>query len=64
MYLDPGFGSMVIQLVLAGLAVAGSVFYLMRKKIAGLFKGKKKHDDAAAQLKQTPDVQQEKEEQK
>jgi hypothetical protein len=37
MYLDPGFGSMVIQVVI-GLIAAGSVaFYTLRQKIAKLF---------------------------
>ncbi|GHT87804.1 hypothetical protein FACS1894137_15510 [Spirochaetia bacterium] len=38
MYLDPGFGSMVIQLVIAGIAAAGSFLYLFRQKIKEFFK--------------------------
>ena len=37
MYLDPGFGSMVLQLVLAGLLGAGVIVRLFWKKIKGIF---------------------------
>ena len=37
MYLDPGFGSMVIQLVIGGVAAMGAGFYLFREKIKKLF---------------------------
>jgi hypothetical protein len=46
MYLDPGFGSMVIQAVI-GLIAAGSVaFYTFRQKIAILFGRSPKKDSA------------------
>ena len=38
MYLDPGFGTMIIQLLVAGLAVVGAVFFSMRSKIRAFFK--------------------------
>ncbi|AEF84067.1 hypothetical protein TREPR_3729 [Treponema primitia ZAS-2] len=37
MYLDPGFGSMVIQLLIAGIAAAGSFFYIFRQKLKIFF---------------------------
>jgi hypothetical protein len=37
MYLDPGFGSMVIQLFIAGVAAAGSYLFLFRQKIKAFF---------------------------
>ena len=33
MYLDPGFGSMVIQLLIGGIAAMGTGFFLFRQKI-------------------------------
>lgn len=33
MYLDPGFGSMVIQIVIAGIAAMGTGFFMFRQKI-------------------------------
>ncbi|PKN86502.1 MAG: hypothetical protein CVU46_07480 [Chloroflexi bacterium HGW-Chloroflexi-8] len=43
MYLDPGFGSMILQLVLAGLLGAGVLIRVFWKKIRTLF-GKKDKD--------------------
>jgi len=37
MYLDPGFGSMVIQAFIGLAAVAGSSFFLFRQKIKAFF---------------------------
>jgi hypothetical protein len=37
MYLDPGFGSMLIQAVIGLIAVVGSSFYLFRQKIKDFF---------------------------
>ena len=37
MYLDPGFGSMVLQLVLAGLLGAGVLIRVFWKRIKTLF---------------------------
>ena len=51
MYLDPGFGSMVIQLLVAGFAVLGTAFYFLRGKIRNLFKRDPK-DAAAADASQ------------
>jgi hypothetical protein len=41
MYLDPGFGSMVLQLVLAGLLGAGVIIRVFWKNIKGIFSKKK-----------------------
>jgi NADH:ubiquinone oxidoreductase subunit 5 (subunit L)/multisubunit Na+/H+ antiporter MnhA subunit len=41
MYLDPGFGSMLIQAFIGLIAVAGSSFYLFRQKIKTFFQNKK-----------------------
>ncbi|MCL1999364.1 MAG: hypothetical protein FWG65_11420 [Turicibacter sp.] len=41
MYLDPGFGGMLLQVVVAIAAVGGAVLYSLRRKIRGFFsKGK------------------------
>jgi hypothetical protein len=37
MYLDPGFGSMVIQLALGAIAASGAFFFMFREKIKKLF---------------------------
>lgn len=44
MYLDPGFGSMVIQLVIAAFAACGAAFYMMKSKLKKKF-GKNKQAD-------------------
>ena len=38
MYLDPGFGGMFLQAVVALAAVGGGVMYSFRRKISSLFK--------------------------
>ncbi len=43
MYLDPGFGSMILQLVLAGLLAVGVFVRIFWSKIRTLF-GKKSND--------------------
>lgn len=40
MYLDPGFGSMVLQLILAGILGAGLVIRMFWKNIKNLFRKK------------------------
>ena len=44
MYLDPGFGSMIIQMVIAGIAVAGAYFFVVRTKIGAFFSRKRNSD--------------------
>lgn len=41
MYLDPGFGSMVVQAILASIAGLAAVFYLLKNRISGFFKKNK-----------------------
>jgi hypothetical protein len=44
MYLDPGFGSMLVQGFVGLIAVTASSFYLFRKKVKDFFiKSKTKH---------------------
>ena len=38
MYLDPGFGSMIIQMIVAGIAAAAAFIFIARKKISGFFR--------------------------
>ena len=38
MYLDPGFGGMLLQVIVAIAAVGGGIVFSFRKKIGGLFK--------------------------
>ena len=45
MYLDPGFGSMLIQVLVASLAAAGAMVGIFWSKIKSLFtRGKKSAD--------------------
>lgn len=37
MYLDPGFGSMVVQLLIGGIAAAGAGFVVFSQKIKAFF---------------------------
>ncbi len=41
MYLDPGFGSMIIQGIIAVIAGTGAYLILMRKRIAAFFNCRK-----------------------
>ena len=47
MYLDPGFGSMLIQGIVAALAAGGAYLILMRKKIVAFFQNRKAAKNAA-----------------
>lgn len=44
MYLDPGSGSIIFQMVLAALLGAGVIFRVFWKKIIGIFTKKEKSD--------------------
>lgn len=47
MYLDPGFGSMIIQLVVAMIAGVGAVWLLTKNKMKAWFhRGKRAEDNA------------------
>jgi len=41
MYLDPGFGGMLVQVVIAIVAMGGILLFTLRRKIRALFSGKK-----------------------
>ncbi len=43
MYLDPGFGSMVIQMIVAAVAVGGSTLVIARSRVKAWFTGRGKH---------------------
>ena len=45
-YLDPGFGGMLLQVILAVVAVSGGILYSLRRKIRSLFSKKKEHSNA------------------
>ena len=40
MYLDPGFGGMLVQVIIASIAICGSVLFMLRDKIRSLFSKK------------------------
>ena len=44
MYLDPGFGGMLIQIVVAIIAAGGAIAFSMRRKIRIMFVKDKKQD--------------------
>ena len=46
MYLDPGFGSMLIQVLVASLAAAGAMIGIFRNRIKAFFSRNKKSADA------------------
>ena len=45
MYLDPGFGGMMLQIVVAIVAAGGAIVFAMRKKIRALF-SKNREDES------------------
>ncbi len=47
MYFDPGTGSLIIQILVAGIASIGAFFAIFKNKIIGLFKKQKeeKHEE-------------------
>jgi len=50
MYLDPSFGGMVLQIIVAAIAGGGAIIFGMRRKVKALSK-KNKDAPAAAQIK-------------
>ncbi len=42
MYFDPGTGSLIVQLIVAGIASVGAFFALSKTKIKNLFQKNKK----------------------
>ena len=47
MYLDPSFGGMLIQIIVAVVAASGAIIFSMRKKIRKSFSKKKEEKDTA-----------------
>ncbi|MCL2019401.1 MAG: hypothetical protein FWG70_06520 [Oscillospiraceae bacterium] len=48
MYLDPGFGSMLIQVLVASFAALAMTFGIFRQKIVAFFRKGKKGDETSA----------------
>ena len=48
MYLDPGFGGMLIQVIVAIVAAGGAMAFAMRKKISSIFSKSGKKDESVA----------------
>lgn len=53
MYLDPGFGSMLIQFLVAGVATAGAVLFMLKGKLQALFHKKGAQGDEEADETET-----------
>ncbi|HOO79781.1 MAG TPA: hypothetical protein PLQ04_05280 [Lachnospiraceae bacterium] len=53
MYFDPGFGSLIIQVVVAGLAAVGACWAIMKGKVKGLFGKKNVAEDEEATEEET-----------
>lgn len=47
MYLDPGFGSMVIQVIVAALAAGGAYLLIFKKRIVSFFKSRGSRSSAS-----------------
>jgi len=45
MYFDPGTGSMIIQVIIAGIAGIGAFFFTCKTSIIAFFKGLSKKND-------------------
>jgi len=45
MYLDPGFGGMLLQVIVAIAAAGGAILFSFRKKIASLFSKEKSSEN-------------------
>lgn len=57
MYLDPGFGSMLIQGIVAALAAGGAYLILMRKRIVAFFQSRKAVKNAAKNEQNTAEIE-------
>ena len=44
LYIDPGFGSMVIQVIIGAIAAGSAGLYMFRQKVAKFFSRNKKSD--------------------
>ena len=45
MYFDPGTGSLIVQLLVAGIASIGAFFVLFKNKLVAIVKKEKKEDN-------------------
>ena len=52
MYLDPGFGGMLVQAIVAIVAVGGGIVFSFRKKIRAAFSKNKDNANAAPAARQ------------
>jgi len=50
LYIDPGFGSMVIQVIIGAIAAGSAALYMFRQKVAQFF-GRSKKDDSIEEKK-------------
>ena len=50
MYLDPGFGGMLIQIIVALIAGGGAIAFAMRKKIRAFFSKNKEKNNATERI--------------
>jgi len=55
MYLDPGFGGMLVQVIVAIVAAGGIILFSLRRKLKALF-SKKKGTDLIGATADTADV--------
>lgn len=55
MYLDPGSGSMIIQIIIAAIAAGGTAFFALKARIKAWLQGRKGNQsaDSAANVAQT-----------
>lgn len=53
MYLDPGFGGMLLQAIVGIVAVGGAIMFSFRKKIKSMFKKntKKENKETSSNIK-------------
>lgn len=52
MYLDPGFGSMIVQVIVAAIAGCGVVLYSIRRKLKSIFKRGKPAPDSVENVEE------------
>lgn len=61
MYLDPGFGSMIIQVIVAAFAACGMCLAIFRNRIKALFQRKKNEQASAVAPEDVDDADSQKE---
>ena len=54
MYLDPGFGSMILQIIVAGIAGVGAALFFLKDKIKSIFNKNKEEIEQATENDQEP----------